>query len=241
MSRATICCLLVLTTAAGADPVPTLHESFDKGPIDGPVGKADKRFSGDVSGVVNMERGTIAFFVQSTEAPRETEWGGPGGIRARRDSGYWSMGLMFQTRRQAFLLNLFDAGFYSPPMTLPTIFGRWQAGQWHHLAAAWDRNEGIRAYEDGKEVFSNWGTYHWHWSLVPGSFSLTGPVDEVYVFAEPLTAVQIAQLALGQKPTGDPIPVTGAAERRERDLARMGWSDPSRAAMPTVAPDEPRP
>lgn len=238
MPRA-LCLVALLAAFAHADPVPTFYEPFDDGNIEGPVGAAGPRVSFDPVRIIDLDRGTIAFFYQSKDEPREREWGGIGGMTTDFDQGYWRMGVMFQTRRQEFLFNFFDAGAYSPPMVLPTIFGRWQAGQWHHLAAVWDRSVGIRFYEDGKEIFSNWGDYHWQWNLLPDSFSLAGPLDEVYVFNEPLTAQQIADLAAGKKATGDAIPVTPAAQRRERDLARMGWTGDSLASMPAASPGAP--
>lgn len=124
-------------------------------------------------------------------------------------------------------------------MVLPSIFGRWKAGQWHHLAAVWDRDEGVRVYEDGKEIFSNWGEHRWQWNHLPRRLSLAGPLDEVYVYAEPLTAKQIAQLANGQKATGTAIPISSPAERRDRELARFGWNEPNVGKLPTVSPDSP--
>jgi len=232
-------CGLIGVQSLQADPTPTFYEGFDNGKTDGPVGKAGSRLEVDPLGIVNMERGTLAFHVQSAKEPREREWGGLGGVTTDRDAGYWSMLLMFQTRKQEFLFNLFDVGNYSPPMVLPSIFGRWKAGQWHHLAAVWDRDEGVRVYEDGKEIFSNWGEHRWQWNHLPRRLSLAGPLDEVYVYAEPLTAKQIAQLANGQKATGTAIPISSPAERRDRELARFGWNEPNVGKLPTVSPDSP--
>jgi len=240
LTTATLVLCIAAHVSAATGPKPTYYEGFAKGKVAGPVGKAGTRLRFDGRGVVNMDRGTVAFFYQSKTGPKETEWGGMGGLRTDRDAGYWSMAMGFQVRRRDFLFALYDVGFYSPPLRFPNIFGRWKAGQWHHLAAVWDRNEGMTIYEDGRRVNSNWGKYRWEWNVLPARFSLNGPLDEVYVFAECLTDAQVAQLAKGRKPTGAPIPIAPSAKRRRNDMARMGWVGESLANMPTLSPDAPR-
>jgi len=214
---------------------PVLYEGFEAGKIEGFKGKAGPRFTADPRGLINMERGTIAFFYSSGDGPKESEWGGPGGLSTTRDAGYWSMALRFSFRKQTAHFDLFDVSGYAPPLQFESPFGRWKANEWHHLAAVWDRNEGMTIYEDGKKVNSNWGKYHWQWSLLPERFSLGGPLDELYIYDECLTDAQIAQLAKGEAATGAPIAITPAAQRRDKELARMGWVGESLSAMPRVA------
>lgn len=213
---------------------PVFYEGFEKGNIDGPVGKAGTRFAIDASGVVNMERGTIAFFYQSVNAPAESEWVHVAAVDTDRDAGYWTMGINFTARRQDFIFNFYDAGAYAPPMHLPTIFDRWKAGEWHHLAAVWDRYSGITVYEDGKQVASNSGRHQWHWDLLARTFQIYGPSDEIYVFAETLTSAQIGQLAEGKNPTGAPIPLTDDEQRQKYEWSRWGWTEDDFKNIPVV-------
>jgi len=233
---------LGVVAVAAAAVVPTLHEPFDTGRnlTDGPVGKASKsKYTLDARGVFNLERGTFAFFYQSVEEPKETEWLQIADLRTQRDAGYWSMAMNFSGRRSSFGFNLFDVGGYAPPLVLPSVFGRWKAGEWHHLTVVWDRNEGIRIYEDGRETASNWGKHQWAWNVLPGQLRIRGPVDEVYVFDVPLTGAQAAQLADGKKPTGTPIPVTDPEQHRAHDLARMGWNPDDLDSIPILEPGNP--
>ena len=126
-----LCVLAFLATVAAAGPPePVYYNGFDDGKIDGPVGKAGDRLAFDGRGIVDLDRGTLAFFHQSKEAPRETEWGGLGGINATRDSGYWTMGVGFHLRRRDFLLAFFDAASTGRPSTsrVPSAGGRPASG-----------------------------------------------------------------------------------------------------------------
>ena len=229
-----------LARAARADELTLLyHESFDNGKIQGVVGKAGDRLRIDARDIIDLDRGTLALFVQSKTAPVVSEWSRPVGLNGIRGGGYWGMLMGFDMRRQDFLFTFYDVGRYAPPLHLPPNIERWKAGEWHHLAAVWDRDEGITVYEDGKRVASNWGKHRWEWNLLPDRLNIYSPVDEVSIFAEPLTDAQIAQLAKGQKPTGAPISITPAATRRPRDLARMGWSGESLRHIPALEPAKP--
>jgi len=229
-----------LVQAARADELTLLyHESFDNGKIEGVVGKAGGRLRIDARDIIDLDRGTLALFVQSKTAPVISEWSRPVGLNGIRGGGYWGMLMGFDMRRQDFLFTFYDVGRYAPPLHLPPNIERWKAGEWHHLAAVWDRDEGVTAYEDGKRVASNRGKHRWEWNLLPDRLNIYSPVDEVFIFAEPLTDGQIAQLAQGQKPTGAPIPITPAAARRPRDLARMGWSGESVRHIPSLEPGKP--
>jgi hypothetical protein len=233
--------LVGLQTAVAADgPVPVFQEAFETGAVTGRVGKAGKSLSMDGRGVVNMERGTIAYFYQSATEPRETEWNNLGGIAGETDAGYWRSIMRFQFRRQEFLFNLFDVGFYSPPLAFQSPFGRWKAGEWHHLAAVWDRQQGVTIYEDGKRVNSNWGRHRWEWNYSPVTFSLGGPLDEAMVFADCLSDAQIAQLANGGKATGPAMPPLPPDSARPGELARMGWTGEDLAALPVVTAGQPQ-
>lgn len=228
-----------LSIAQTGEPTILHYESFDDGKADGPVGKAGSLRNLEARGLVNMDRGTLSLFVYSDKAPNIREWDRMVGMNGPRGGGYWGMIGGFTRRLEDFNFDLFDVGRYSPPMMLEPSLTRWKAGEWHHLAAVWDRNEGFSVYEDGKKVNTNWGEYTWNWNLLPTTFFARGTVDELYLFAEPLTDAQIAQLAKGEKPAGSPISTTSESKRRDNDLARMGWSGDSLDVIPRVAPDKP--
>ena len=216
--------LLAFTPILRAEELKELfYEPFDNGKEAGVVGKAGARLSVDGRDKIDLDRGTFAFFVKSPAAPEISEWNRLAGVNAQRANGYWGMVMGFEMRLDDFLFTLYDMGNYSPALKFQPNLGRWKAGEWHHLAAVWDRNEGITIYEDGKRAASDWGQRRWEWNLVPATLFVNGPCDEVRVYASCLTDAQIAQLARGEKPTGEAIPITDASKRRAADQVRMGW------------------
>ncbi len=216
------------------------HESFDTGKEVGVVGKAGPRLWVEGRDKMDLDRGTFAFFIKSPADPEIAEWTRLAGVQAQRANGYWGMVMRFERRLDEFLFTLYDTGNYSPPLRFQPSLGRWKAGEWHHLAAVWDRNEGVTIYEDGKRIASDWGQRRWEWSFVPAALFVDAPCDEVRVYAACLTDAQIAQLARGEKPTGAPIPVTPAPQRRAADLARMGWDAGTLATLPLLPSGETR-
>lgn len=251
--------LVPASFAAGDEDGPTLlfHEDFEDGEYEGVVGQAARGLDVDATGRVNMERGTFAFFVKFDEGPGQPNWYSQfGGVGQQLGEGHYFSVMHFELHRNDFSFSLLDAGRYAQPLRLPPVIDRWETGQWRHLAVTWDRDEGITVYEDGEQVASNWGAYRWAWNLIPrhvkaghqtfqsvsaGYGGRIGRmlVDEVRIYAEPLTDAQVAQLAENEDPTGSPIPVTPLSERRDRDLARMGWSGSSLEALPVAQAEEP--
>jgi hypothetical protein len=215
--------LAFVSTARAEELKELFYEPFDNGKEAGVVGKAGARLSVEGRDKIDLDRGTFAFFVKSPAAPEISEWNRLAGVNAQRANGYWGMVMSFEMRLDDFLFSLYDTGNYSPALKFQPNLGRWKAGEWHHLAAVWDRNEGVTIYEDGKRVASDWGRRRWEWSFVPATLFVNGPCDEVHVYASCLADAQIAQLARGEKPTGQPLSVTEPAKRRGADLARMGW------------------
>ncbi|MBI4025988.1 MAG: hypothetical protein HY360_13465 [Verrucomicrobia bacterium] len=228
-----------LAVVRSDDLRPLYYESFESGKESGVVGKAGAFQTVDARGLVDFDRGTLAFFIRADKLPI-LEWAQFGGVHGRRIEGYWGMILGFDRRLEDFVFNFYDTGRYSPPLKFAPCLGRWKEGEWHHLAAVWDRNEGMTIYEDGKRVAGNWGESVREWNFVPQQLFVNGVADELYVFAEPLTDEQIAQLAKGQKPTGAAIPITPAENRRANDLARMGWSGENLASLPAVESGKPQ-
>lgn len=264
-----------LSAAAVADPQPIFYAPFEDSPDaviargngvcyqyridsyeDGVVGRAarsERRYTGirfDGRGNVDLDRGTLAFFYKPLEEPNAEEWNPIAGISSDLE-GYWYGVVQFINKQNVnkqttFALHFFDIGRYSPLLELEPTFGRWKKDEWHHLAAVWDRHEGITVYEDGRRVTSNWGRYRWDWSasprmLVIGNWAYSTrlfAVDELYSFADCLTDAQIAQLARGEKPTGEPIAITPIEERRPAELSRMGWTAEQVGELPVLEPNQ---
>jgi hypothetical protein len=215
-----------------AEPYQARVDRYEPG-IVGQAAVSEKRYNGiryDGRGNIDLDRGTLAFFYKPLFEPGVSAWLGLSGVSTDIE-GYWSDILKFLVQQENFQFRFYDVGRYSPQLTMPPVYKRWKQGEWHHLAAVWDRHEGISVYEDGKKVASNWGQFSWEWSpsprtLVFGEYIYsTNPfaLDEVHIYADPLTDEQIAQLAKGEKPSGRPIPAAPEEKHREADLARMGW------------------
>jgi len=193
-------------------------------------------------GNICLDRGTLAFFFKPNREVVRHEWGGVLGVSSDMDA-YWSLVARFSMIRNMFCLEFLDVGRYGERLQLKPNVGRWKTGEWLHLAMVWDRNEGLMGFEDGRLVNSSWGEQRWEWNLDPivlwaGAFDST--LDELYVFSDCLTAEQIAQLAKGERPTGEPMPITPPEKRRAADLARMGWSDEDLAEMPRIEAGKPQ-
>lgn len=224
--------------SADEEPTPTYYESFDDGNVDGVVGKAGKGSKIDPRRTLNLDRGTMACFVQVAQEPVVREWSRLFGLNGMRGGAYWSMLAGFDTRLEDFNFNLYDVGRYSPPLKLESPFGRWKEGQWVHLAAVWDRFEGIKVYEDGKLVNSNWGKHQWRWNLIPDSAFFNGTIDEAYFYDVPLTDAQVAQLAKGETPTGSALPIKTGDARDKFEREAMGWQKGSVEKLPVVKSGE---
>ncbi|MBI2193029.1 MAG: hypothetical protein HYU36_13705 [Planctomycetes bacterium] len=271
LSRAVSCLFLLSAGTLAADPQPIFYVPFEGSPDavvargnpkpfqakiekyeDGPVGKAAlsvRRYNGirwDGRGNIDLDRGTLAFFYKPLYEPGAAEWDPLAGVSSDLE-GYWAGVIQFinkvnVNKQTSFALHFFDIGRYSPVLELKPTYERWKKDEWHHLAAVWDRHEGVTVYEDGQRVVSNWGRGRWDWSACPrilvfGDWAYsTAPfgVDEAYCFAECLSDAQVAQLARGEKPTGDPIPIASDVQRLEAELARRGWSAADLAELPQV-------
>lgn len=231
---------------------PKAYQASIEGYEDGPVGKAARsvrHYNGirwDGRGNIDLDRGTLAFFYKPLYEPGAEEWAPIAGVSSDLE-GYWAGVVQFISKvnvnkQTSFVLHFFDIGRYSPVLEFKPTYQRWKKDEWHHLAAVWDRHEGVAIYEDGQRVASNWGRGRWDWSACPrmvvfGDWAYsTAPfaVDEAYSFAECLTDAQIAQLARGEKPTGSPIPIAPEAQRLDAEIARRGWSAGDLAELPQL-------
>lgn len=215
----------------------------------GVVGKAVKsvkKYNGlkwDARGNVDLDRGTIAFFYKPLWKIDVHEWFPFAGVSTDIE-GYWNCVLDFIIRKDNFQFQLFDISRYTQHCEGGSILSRWKTGEWIHLAAVWDRNQGTRLYENGKLIGSTWNRYLWLWNLDPRILAIGEAVystrpfaaDELHVYAECLTDEQIAQLAKGEKPTGNPRPPLPATQVRERNLERLAWTTADLKEIPTLEP-----
>jgi hypothetical protein len=187
-------------------------------------------------GNIDLDRGTLAMFFKPGTEVRNHVFGGIALGVDTNIQGYWSMVLLWNMLGEQFCFDLYDVGRFGERLQLEPNVGRWKTGEWVHLAAVWDRNEGIKVYENGKLVASNWGKHHWDWNNDPTTLWAGGSasIDELYVFSDCLTDEQVTQLSKGQAPTGQPLPITPPAQRRAADLARMGWAEADLAQIPSL-------
>jgi hypothetical protein len=210
-----------------AGPSPAFYEGFEKGKVEaGVVGKAGASFRREARDIVDMDRGTLAFFIKSDKGVQINNWNRMAGLDGPNSGSYWRMVMDWNGKMEDYMFNLYDIGRYSPPLRMPSPVGRWKPGQWVHMAVVWDRQQGVTVYEDGKRVASNWGEYRWNWSLTPLELFVGLPVDELYVFNETLTDAQVAQVAKGEKPTGLALPPLPSSQgSAAKEMARMGWTE----------------
>ncbi|MCZ7643918.1 MAG: LamG domain-containing protein [Planctomycetota bacterium] len=215
--------------------------------VSGAVGKAavmKKKYAAirfDGRGNIDLSRGTWGFFYQFVEEPNVREWESLVSV-ASDVEGYWSGVTQVIQRSERVQLHFFDAGRYTPRMDFKPIYKRWKAGEWHHLAFVWDRDQGLKLYEDGVPVDDHWGKHRWDFTNSPRMLalgewiysSLQFGIDEVRIFSDALTDAQVAQLAKGQDPTGAPRPRAPAEETLQRELKRMGWTADEAAALPAL-------
>src|SRR5207247_4552631 len=156
--------------------------------------------------------------------------------------GYWNSVNDLIMIDNTIYSQFFDIGRYTRRLALPKVVGRWKKGEWVHLAVAWDREQGIRVYENGEEKASSWGNQHWLWNQVPSVINLNGgyysaqdaSFDEVRIYSVPLPAEAIAKLARGKEPGDGAVPVVArdVAEQRERE--KRGWLDDDVKELPAA-------
>src|ERR1041384_2678274 len=101
---------------------PRFYESFDNGKEQGVVAKAGTFKAVDARGVVDLDRGTMAFFTRPDKLAI-SEWEQFGGVHGRRNEGYWGMILGFDRRLEDFVFNFYEVCRYGPPLTFQPCFG----------------------------------------------------------------------------------------------------------------------
>jgi hypothetical protein len=106
-----------------------------------------------VAGNIAYNQGTVEFWVQPT-------WDGDDG--GNHTLLWWGQDPVFFHLRKDGISNLvFDRFYAGGSCGAPHNVADWRAGEWHHLAIAWDGPE-MALYEDGIEVAQTvcWGTAH---------------------------------------------------------------------------------
>jgi len=123
------------------------------------------------------------------------------------------------------------------PKDIESGIAGWKAGEWHHIAVAWDCQVGTRLFVDGRQV----AALSLKWEPKPGTRFYVGAnwnggspaqalIEDVVIYDAPLDAGQVARVATGQalpavRPTqlkaprtitiGRPFAVTIACEAAE--------------------------
>ncbi|MCZ7646039.1 MAG: hypothetical protein M5U26_12260 [Planctomycetota bacterium] len=112
-----------------------------------------------------------------------------------------------------------------------------KAGEWRHLALAWDQARGMALYVDGKlgaEYKGAW-SYEGHFNHIglgietrpdfrPSGAQFSQSYDELAVYDRWLSDAEIAELAAGKLPQPSALDPAGWCERKR---AVNGWGDPA--------------
>ncbi len=194
----------------------------------------------DGRGNIDLNRGTMAFFFKPNFDMVEEEWSPILNVGTEIE-GYWNGVFELIRIDQNLFSQFFDVGRYTRRLGMPVV-GRWKKGEWHHLAVTWDRQQGIRVYEDGVEKASSWGNQRWHWNQVPSLLNLNGGYystqdanwDEFRIYSRVLPLEAIASLARGESPKSEPVPLLSAAKKEEIERERFGWTAEDLKQLPVV-------
>lgn len=141
-------------------------------------------------------RGTIACWCRIPERP------GPLDVQRilfvqSKERGYWTYLAALEWQEGAFRAMVFDFYHGHGPHDA-TALPAFRAGQWHHVALAWDQAHGVKFFLDGKPAGSTWGQQAWWERPTPHAIHLSYPgadYDELCVYPQALTDQEIAQLA----------------------------------------------
>jgi len=115
----------------------------------GKIGQASRNFkarqslSYDGRGNIDLNAGTLSFFIKPNYEIREQAYS-PMVSVATEIEGYWAGVLQFNLVRDTLHVQFYDMGRYTPTLSVGKIVGRWKPEEWVHLAVAWDRDQGVR-------------------------------------------------------------------------------------------------
>ncbi len=163
----------------------------------------------DVSRLIEPRKGTLAFWVKSASdfGPADPI-GRLVDIRSEEEAYYHVWMRISVKGKGDFTFQFFDTDAKGHGFDYTDGLKTWKANEWHHLAVVWHCLNGVRVYDNGREVFSSWGKDKWE-PLTPTHLAfgcIAGRraqselwFDEARLFTEPLTAAQVATLAQGKE------------------------------------------
>jgi len=191
----------------------------------------------DARGNFNPHRGTVAFFLKQKNKP----YGFEPLVVSTVDYYYWLRYLRLELKPGGRLVTSIANEIYRPRTVGPTDDDAPMVTEdtWHHIAIAWDENQGYVTYVDGEIHSSNWGAYHWLCHGVDNDSFWLRPdsdvaYDELYVFDRALPQSQIQALMRDNQTPSTLEPLAFGEAARKNRLAELSWSQDD-AAMPRIA------
>lgn len=145
-------------------------------------------------------RGTLACWCKVPELP------GPRDVQRlvyvqSKERGYWNYLASLEWQEGVFRAMVFDV-YHGHGLHDPAGLPPFKAGQWHHVALAWDQAEGVKFFLDGKLAGGTWGKQAWWERPTPHAIHLSYPgaeYDELCVYDIVLADQDVASLALENK------------------------------------------
>ncbi|MGD8237876.1 MAG: hypothetical protein PVH68_04950 [Armatimonadota bacterium] len=171
-------------------------------------------------GHVCLRVGTLSFWVRAAESTPLVEISSQSNDTSRPH-------LLLRLRRQS--VTTIDRNYASRSLALRDA--TLSDGEWHHVALVWDESQGMRAYLDGEECASDWGTGAYQAGyLSAGRLLLSGAeFDEVRVFDWALPPERIKPLS-GRLTvtTFGGIRLMATPAPAEHRLEHLSWTDAPR-------------
>ena len=204
--------------------------------------KTYQALSYDGRGNIDLNRGTMAFFFKPNFDVVEEEWSPILSVETEIE-GYWNSVNDLIVIDKTLYSQFFDIGRYTRrlPVGAPVV-GRWKKGEWVHLALTWDREQGVRVYENGEEKSSSWGNHHWYWNQVPSVINLNGGYystqdanwDDFRIYSCVLPQQAIAALARGEAPKYEPVPLVAPDVHEKLSREKFGWTADDLKQLPVA-------
>jgi hypothetical protein len=202
----------------------------------------------DAAGNLPKNRGTIELWIKGDWDGSDRTWRGLVWDDAEGKLG--DMALWFWKYESTIRFDIRDAAGHN--VTGP--IDKWRRGQWHHLAACYDCESGVKLYLDGKPAAER----HFQWkprnhgafyvgARQDSNYPAEAAIDELKIYNAPLSDAEVAQAFRGElnvpharrlPPAQDHRPATHAPPRLifrlplDGDLAAttaLGRREPSRA------------
>lgn len=178
----------------------------------------------DEAGNLPKDRGTIELWIKGNWDTNDVAWRGLVWEDAEGKPG--DLSLWFWKYEKSIRFDIRDdAGRQYVSATA----ARWQRGQWHHLAACYDCDWGLRLYIDGARVAER--RYQWKPKTYGGFYvgarqdgtqGADAAIDELKIYNAPLSDDEVARAFRGQLTVGHAKPIeTAVAAREETPPARL--------------------